>query len=102
MTAILGQAEEIKHLGRTVEVDGATPPNGDQAILPKRQTESRKEVTGGAAAAWPNDRRSSPWFPVRSWRYGGIISPVFEVKKEIPVYTAESQNGNHDLLLATL
>jgi hypothetical protein len=44
MTAILGQAEEIKHLGRTVEVDGAAPllyrqggnPNGDQAILPKR------------------------------------------------------------------
>jgi hypothetical protein len=44
MTAILGQAEEIKHLGRTVEVDGAAPlfyrqggnPNGDEAILTKR------------------------------------------------------------------
>src|SRR6267143_5386083 len=48
MAAILGQAEEIKHLGRTVEVDGAAPllyrqggnPNGDQAILPKGQAES--------------------------------------------------------------
>ncbi len=48
MAAILGEAEEIKHLGSTVKVDGAGPllyrqggnPNGDQAILPKGQTES--------------------------------------------------------------